>query len=161
MAAGTAAEGDTDVGKAGRIRIAADQLVVDREANTAEFLRHVTVRRADGRLTADRVVIHYRNAPQGVPGESRSGEIRSGIEKMIAEGRVRIETPDMIAEAERAVYSRRRQTIVLTGPEPRIRSGNNSVAGSTITLYIDEEKILVLGDAKTRVEAILTPGRQD
>jgi lipopolysaccharide export system protein LptA len=157
----TTADVKTDTASENRISITADQLVVDRDANTAEFLKNVTVTRADGRLTADRVLIYYRDTA-GAEGEGNSaGAIKSGIDKMIAEGHVRIETSELTAEAERAVYSHPKQTIVLTGPKTRLRSGNNSVAGSSITLYIDKERIVVVGDAKTRVEAVLTPERPD
>ena len=138
-----------------------DLLVVDRDANTAEFLKNVTVTRADGRLTAERVLIYYRDTAGAEDEGNSAGAIKSGIDKMIAEGHVRIETSELTAEAERAVYSHSKQTIVLTGPKTRLRSGNNSVAGSSITLYIDKERILVVGDTKTRVEAVLAPERPD
>jgi lipopolysaccharide transport protein LptA len=144
-----------------RILITADQLVVDRDADTAEFSQNVTVRRYDGRLTADRVLIYYRDAPKAGRDPGGTGEIKSGIDKMVAEGHVRIETPELTADAERAVYSRSKQTLILSGPNTRIRSANNSVAGSSITLYIDEDKFVVVGDAETRVEAVLTPGKPE
>jgi lipopolysaccharide export system protein LptA len=157
----TAADVKTDTADENRISITADQLVVDRDANTAEFLKNVTVTRADGRLTADRVLIYYRDTAGAEDEGNSAGAIKSGIDKMIAEGHVRIETSELTAEAERAVYSHPKQTIVLTGPKTRLRSGNNSVAGSSITLYIDEDKFVVVGDAETRVEAVLTPGKPE
>jgi lipopolysaccharide export system protein LptA len=157
----TVAETKTESTAEKKITIAADQLVVDREANTAEFAGNVNVTRTDGHLTADRLVVYYRNAARETPKENRSGDLNSGIDKMVAEGHVRIETPQIVAEAEKAVYRQSDRTIVLSGANARVSSGNNSVAGSSITLYIDKESISVVGDAHQRVEAILTPGQQN
>lgn len=141
------------------ITVAADQLIVDRSANTAEFVGNVKVTRSDGYLTADRLVVYYRNNSTATPNENRSVNLHSGIDKMVAEGHVRIETPQIVATGERAVYRQENRTIVLSGTNAGIRSGNNSVAGTSITLYIDNDSISVLGDTNRRVEAILTPGQ--
>jgi lipopolysaccharide export system protein LptA len=134
-----------------RIDFSSDTLIADRTAQTAEFVGNVKISRGSDVITADRLIVTYdRKQP---PAETGVGA-KSAIRKAVATGNVRIATGNMTATAQRAVYTQDSQTIVLSGENARVTSGNNSVAGTTITLYIDHEQITVTGDGGHRVRAL-------
>ena len=73
----------------------------------------------------------------------------------MAEGNVRIKSEELIAVAQKAVYSRDTQKIMLSGPNTKVTSGENSIIGSKIELYLENEEFKVSGGKKGRVKAIL------
>ena len=132
------------------IRITADRLVTDTLSRNAEFIGHVNVLRNDMAIFSDRLKIYYSDTTvkdnQNKPGAE-------SIKSIVAEGNVKITFDDQIATTQRAEWSPKDQTIVLTGPGSKIVSGKNSITGSTITLHQADNRITVEGGAGERVEA--------
>jgi lipopolysaccharide export system protein LptA len=84
-----------------------------------------------------------------------TGEKRE-IEKVIAEGSVRILQGVRVATGEKAVLYHVEERIVLTG-SPKVSDGDNSVEGQEITIYLNDQRSVVTGGADGRVNAIFTP----
>jgi len=130
--------------------ISADKLVTDNNTKSAEFTGNVRVTQGETVITADRLTIFYiadKKKDQQVTGEE-------AIQKIIATGTVKIQFGDVLAKTQRAVYNKQTRTIVLTGANSWIGDGKNSVAGSTITLYMDDKRISVSSGNSQRVEAV-------
>jgi lipopolysaccharide export system protein LptA len=137
-----------------RITVTADRLVSDREAKTATFTGHVKVVRGSSTIEADRLTVVYAgNTPRsdaGLPG-------RSAIERVVAEGNVRIRSEDLTATTPKAVYSRFSQTIELLGAGTRVISGSNSISGPQILLHLEGERLTVSSGGDSRVKAVIEP----
>lgn len=134
--------------------ISADKLVTDNNTKSAEFTGNVKATQGDTVITADRLKIFYiadKKKDQRVTGEET-------IQKMIATGTVTIRFGDVLAKTRRAVYTKETRTIVLTGANSWIGDGKNSVAGSTITLYMDDKRISASSGKSQRVEAVFQTG---
>jgi lipopolysaccharide export system protein LptA len=135
-----------------RITITADELVSDSVSKVADFRGHVKVTRGESVITADRLKIYYADTAQN---KNNRINPKTAIKQIVAEGNVRIKSEDLIAAAQKAVYSRDTQIIILSGPNTKVSSGKNSIVGSKIELYLENEQFKVLGGRKGRVTAII------
>jgi lipopolysaccharide export system protein LptA len=138
-----------------KILITARQLVTHTATRLAEFKGEVRVRQGATVIDADSLKIHYTGGPQDKTTASTEGE---SIEKIIAEGRVKIQMDNRIAFADHAVYTTADSVLVLTGKNSRLTSGNNSITGSKITFFRADGRVTVEGSEDRRVEAVLFPG---
>ena len=140
-----------------KIHITADRLIADSETQNVEFVGNVRVTQGTSVITADRVRIFYHqiseNKTGGIAGEK-------SIEKIIANGNIRIRFENILAVSEQAVYTLDTSVLVLTGSDSKISSKGNSVTGEKITLNRANERITVEGGNQKRVEAILYPGEK-
>jgi lipopolysaccharide export system protein LptA len=130
--------------------ISADKLVTGNNTNSAEFTGNVRATQGETVITADRLKIFYiadKEKNQPVTGQE-------AIQKIIASGTVTIRFGDVVAKTRRAVYTKQTRTIVLTGANSWIGDQKNSVAGSTITLYMDDKRISVSSGKSQRVKAV-------
>jgi len=133
-----------------RIHITADRLVTDTQSQNAEFIGNVRVLRNDMTIFSDSLKIFYTGTSsqgnQGQPGAE-------SIQRIVAQGNVRINFDDRTATTQRAEWSPQEQTIVLSGPGSQIVSGKNSIKGSKITVHQRDNRIQVEGGSHERVEA--------
>lgn len=150
------AGGDNTLQQQRRVTVSADRLVSDRTARTATFTGRVKVVRGTSTLEADRLTVVY--------GENASGDqarlpARSAIDRIVAEGNVRIRSRDLSAKTPKAIYSRPAQTIELLGAGTQVISGSNSITGMQIVLHMEGERLTVSSSGDNRVEAVLRPSR--
>ena len=139
-----------------KIHISAKNLMVDGEGKYGEFSGNVRVTQGSTVITSDRLRILYK-ARQGK--KTASGE--DTIEKIIAEGRVRITLDDKVAETDQAVYTTADQILVLSGANSKVSMGNNSISGNQITLYRADGRIKVESSSDKPVEAVFYPDDSD
>jgi lipopolysaccharide export system protein LptA len=137
-----------------QIRVSADRLVTDRTARTAKFTGRVKVVRGNSTIETDSLTVVYSEKSSGVNGAL---PVRSAIERIIAEGNVRIQSEDLTARTPKAIYSRPTQTVELIGGDSRVISGNNSITGERIVLHLEGERLTVSGDGDKRIKAVLEP----
>ena len=137
-----------------KVYVAADKLIADNNAQTAEFIGNVSLKRGNSVINAEQLIIYYESKTENKKVEADRKEM---IKKFIARGNVRIRSEQIDARAQEAVYSRSDRTIILSGPDAQVTKGNNSLAGSKITLYIDTEDVRVAGGKKERVKAEFGP----
>lgn len=132
--------------KAGAITITADRLEVDRKAHTATYAGNVVARDSALTILADRMEFTFDEAMQEVR------EVR-------ATGRVRIaEQGGREATADAATYFAREEKVLLEG-NARAWQEENVVTGTTMTLYLREDRHVVEGEGDARVHAIIYPRR--
>ncbi len=131
-----------DFGKS-PIDITADHLSADTAKESVTFEGNVVVTQVDVTLHADRVFAEY------------SREVKA-IEKITAEGNVRVIQAGREARAARAVFYNLEQRIVLTGGAD-VTYGGNTLKGETMTIYIRENRSVVTGGEGGRVRAVIQP----
>ena len=125
------------------VEISADRLEADDLAKTLVFIGHAVAKQGDVTINGDRLTIRY--LPEG-----------GDVERIVAEGNVRIVQGERVATGQRGEYFRAEERIVLTGT-PRVSEGSNSVQGHEITLFIKENRSVVKGGADGRVNAVFQP----
>lgn len=138
------------------ILIKADQLISNNEEKWAEFIGNVNVTQADMVIDSDKLRIYYRG--ELLEGEGKSGENQDTLEKIIASGNVKIVSPQYTAVSDVVEYDAKTLTITMIGDNSKVISGKNSITGSKIILYRQDNRIKVLGNQKKRVEATFYSG---
>ena len=125
------------------VEIAADRLEADDVAKTLVFIGNAVARQGDVTITGDRLTIHYA---------ARGGD----VDRIVAEGGVRIVQGARVATGGKADYARSEERIVLTG-SPRVSEGTSSVQGHEIVFYLKENRSVVKGGQDGRVNAVFQP----
>lgn len=123
-----------------QIHVSADALVSDRNANYAEFQGNVVTTQKGSVMHSDRLKIFYTQDPKK---SSKDPKSQGSIEKIIATGHVKIEMEDKTAWAEKAVYTKSDDSILLSGGNPRIFSGKSYLSGETIRVNRKTEEVFV------------------
>ncbi len=127
------------------VEISADRLEANDVAKTLVFIGHAEARQGDITIRGDRLTIFYANQAQS-----------SEVDKIVAEGSVRIVQGDRVATGNKAEYFRQDERIVLTG-SPQVKEGQNSVQGHEIVLFLKENRSVVKGGQDGRVNAVFQP----
>jgi lipopolysaccharide export system protein LptA len=126
------------------IEVTADRVNADSVRNSVTFEGKVVVVQADVTLYANRVHAEY------------SREVKA-IERIEAEGDVRVVQGDREARSPRAVFYNLEQRVVLSGGAD-LRQGENTLRGETLTLYLRENRSVVTGgEGGGRVKAVINP----
>jgi lipopolysaccharide export system protein LptA len=82
------------------------------------------------------------------------GNTQGDVDKIEADGNVRIVQENRTGLASHAVYESKLGKIVLSGGNPKVMQGADTVSGEIITYFIDDERSSVTGG---RVEAVIHP----
>jgi lipopolysaccharide export system protein LptA len=122
------------------VEVTSDTLDVDQTSGLAEFLGNVVVGQGDMRLSAQRLVVVYKQ--EG-----------GGIERLEATGGVVLVSGADAAEADRADYTIDDGVVVMTG-NVLLTQGQNALTSQKMTVN------LITGTARMdgRVKTILQPG---
>jgi lipopolysaccharide export system protein LptA len=129
-------------------------MVVDNQARTAEFSGRVRAVQGTFEITSDTLKIDYRTSATSGSPLSESSE---SIERIVAQGKVKILMDGKVATTSQAEYTTATQVLVLSGTGSKITSDKNSIIGSKITFYRTDERVIVEGQADKRVEAEFFP----
>jgi len=156
-----------------KIKITADNLTVDNQAKFAEFSGSVKAQQGANNIRSDRLRVYYKGdlgekkKPGDLGEKKKPGDLgekkkpassQDAIEKAVASGNVKITFDDKVVISDEAVYLTGKQMIILSGPNTKFISGNNSIAGEKITILIETGQVHIEGTKKNRVEAVIYPG---
>jgi lipopolysaccharide export system protein LptA len=131
------------------IEITADSMVTNSQKHAAVFSGNVTATQGKSRLTADQLTIFYKS---GSKGESAG---TNDIERLEAQGHVRIMFDNKLAVSNQAVYIIKERKLVLEGPDSKVISGRDEIAGAKITFYRDNGRMILESDDRSRVKAVI------
>ena len=127
------------------ITIKSNDLAADNKGKTAIFSGKVVAKQGDVTIFCDRMTVYY-------------GATQGDVDKIEADGNVRIVQENRTGSAAHAVYESRQGRITLTGGSPKVMQGADTVSGEIITYFIDDERSSVTGG---RVEAVIHPKSKD
>ncbi|MFH1480810.1 MAG: lipopolysaccharide transport periplasmic protein LptA [Pseudomonadota bacterium] len=131
--------------------IRSDTLEINDKQKIITFKGNVEARKEGFVINCEEMFVYYNS---GKIGKEEPENIK--IDKIIATGKVRIiRTDGGVAHAERAVYDQDTEKLILTG-NPVVRRGNDFVEGSTITLFLKEDRSIVEGSDNQKVRAVLS-----
>jgi lipopolysaccharide export system protein LptA len=131
------------------IEITADTMVTNSQAHSAVFSGNVTATQGESRLTADQLTIIYKS------GSNAESAGTNDIERLEAHGHVRIMFDNKLAVSNQAVYIMKERKLVLEGPDSKVISGKDEIAGSKITFYREDGRMTLESDDHSRVKAVI------
>jgi lipopolysaccharide export system protein LptA len=144
-----------------KIHITADTLEADNKDHSFVFRGRVKVVQGETVVTSDALFIRYR--PEEDAPTVAETTASSKIEKIEATGNVIILFEGRTAKSDKAVYSGDQETLQLIGENSTVIDGPNTISGSKITLYRNEDRIKVESSPENRndrVTAIIFPGQK-
>ncbi|MEW6262659.1 MAG: LptA/OstA family protein [Thermodesulfobacteriota bacterium] len=171
-------------GQAGEhpISITADRMEADDRDKVVTFTGNVVARQKELVLNCQVMKVFYQRVksepdeaggdPAGTGPARRAGgrgdlaevlgDDSNEIEKVECLGGVKITQGDKVAVAEKAVYlaKAKPRTIVMTG-EPRLWRDKDYLTGMKITYFLDENRSVVEGGGRDRVNAIFYQSAPD
>lgn len=128
------------------IEVTAQQLEAFQEKRQAVFTGEVVAKQGDITLYCNKLVVF-------------SLLEQDQVDRLEAEGNVRVVQLDRTATADRAVYRQQQGTLVLYG-HAKVHQGQNQVAGNEITVYLLENRSVVKSGENKRVKAVLFPNKK-
>lgn len=117
------------------VEVTADSLSVDQKTGTAIFTGNVVIGQGEMRLSAERVLVVYREEPRG-------------ISRLEATGGVTLVSGTDAAESERADYNVDEGTIVMSG-NVLLAQGPSAVTADTMTVQLEDGTAQMSGRVKT------------
>jgi lipopolysaccharide transport protein LptA len=134
-----------------KIRITADRLVGIYDSNDAEFTGSVEAVFENFIIKSDSLKIYYKR-DQGKKEKTKAG--KDSIDKIIANGNVKIWADDKVATTQQAVYTTDNMVLVLNGDNSTVTYNKNHVSGSKITINRSNNTVKVESNANNRVKAL-------
>jgi lipopolysaccharide export system protein LptA len=141
-----AADGQTTA-PADRVRVVADRLNSNIEANYTEFIGNVKAVQGDFEVQSERLKVYYAESSNKQSGDP-------SIQRIVANGNVRIRSGERRAVADQAVYTTTTDVIVLTGNDAKVTVGKNWITGYRITHNRRTGRIKVESSEQRQVEAV-------
>jgi len=126
------------------IDITSDKVEARWKENLVIFRGNVIARQKDMVIYADSVDVV-------------TSEDGKGIERVIAEGNVKIQQGLRVADCQKAVFHNLEQKLFLTG-DPKVSEGENIVLGDEIIVDIDKNRVEVKGGPSGRGKVKVQPG---
>jgi lipopolysaccharide export system protein LptA len=133
------------------IHITSDLLTTDNETGFVEFSGNVRAIQGTTVIVSDSLKVFYK---EGADSAQKISGGPGAVEKIVASGNVKINFDDKQAVSNKAEYVTDTQILVLSGPDSKVTTANESIAGAKITLYRSDGRIKVEGDKGKRVEAV-------
>ncbi len=144
------------------IHIISDRLEVNQGKREIIFLGHVMAKKGDLTVLGDRMTVFYRSS-QGKTGKSSGAQKddlgptnKQQIEKIVAEGNVKISKGDIVAIGDKATYYQSVEKLVLEG-NPRVSRGGDFISGKRVIILLKENKSIVEGGHNEPVKATIHP----
>jgi lipopolysaccharide export system protein LptA len=128
------------------ITIKSNLLSADNKGKTAVFTGKVVAKQGDVTIFADKVIISY-------------GDQKDEVDKVEADGNVRIIQMNTVGTALHAVFENREGRMTLTG-NPRVMQGKDTLSGEIITYYVDEDRSVVTGGASVTIQPSARKGNE-
>lgn len=148
-AAPVLSQSENEISKA-PLHVVSDKMIAQRELSMVEFIGNVKAVQEDSVVTADSIKVFFVES-------SEQSDAKSNVKQIISTGNVEYTAGERKAFADKAVYTAENETLVLTGKSPKLVTGTSFVTGKKITLYRNQDKVLVESDGKKRVEAMFNP----
>lgn len=134
------------------VKILSDHMEYVQENNTVVFRGNVHVDREDFQIWSDKLTVFMASTgEQGQQGMGPDGS--QDIEKLLAEGSVRIERDQQVGTSQKATYWTKRGVVVMEG-NPVLKDGESSISGEVITYHLQDNRGVVEGGQRQRVEAV-------
>jgi lipopolysaccharide export system protein LptA len=145
---------NSESGNAEAIKIASDRLDAYDDRNLILFTGNVVVTKENIIINSDKIYLYYSKREEGKEASS-TGMMGSGeIDRIEAEGNVRVEREDRVVTGDSAIFYNGEQKIIIRG-NAEMKEGENVVRGDMITFFLNENRGIVESSENGRVRATI------
>jgi lipopolysaccharide export system protein LptA len=139
------------------IQIVSKRMDAYNEERMVVFSGSAVATQGDKVIKSDRLLFYYKKDSR-VPEKAGSQNIEStgDLEKIEAKGHVTITQGQRVVTGENAVFYQDSQQIIMTGSAV-MSEGKNVIRGDRIVVYLNEDRGVVEGLEKNRVNATIYP----
>jgi lipopolysaccharide export system protein LptA len=137
-----------------QIQIVADKLITNDQQKFADFIGNVRANQGAFVITSERLRIYYQRVPVTVGGQTTNQE---SVKQVVASDNVHVDTGKYTAKTDRLEYDLETQVIVLIGENSTIKSKNNVLTGSKITIDRKSGQMQVESQPQQQVKALFYP----
>lgn len=148
------------VNKQDPVRVTSDKLTYKQAENAVMFEGNVHATHGDMALWANKVTAFFADKKKAQPGKDGArdgGDFSDKIERIVAEGNVRLVSGKNEGFCGRLTYFVA-EGVLRMDDNPILREGSNTVRGEIIKYSLKENRSEVLSGTQRRVEAIFQPG---
>ena len=135
------------------VDITADSMVYDADKNNVVFQGKVEATRGDFKMWSEMLTLYLKSDDKEKKGPT--GMEGGDLDRIVAEKNVRFKNGPQTGTASKATYFAGRNMLVLEG-NPILHDGDNSIRGSVIRYFVDENRSVVEGSSKQRVHAVFS-----
>ncbi len=129
--------------------ITSESLTADNKAKTALFVGSVVAKKGDMTLNADRMLVYYSEGGNG-----------SNIDKIDADGNVKLVRGDRVITSGKAVYYAGADERAIFTESPRAAEGKNLVIGTKMTYYMKDDRYIVENSTVYMEKEQNSPGKK-
>lgn len=138
------------------VKVKADSMLMEMEKDLVTLIGNVKVNEAAFDISCDRLVLDLNNDRDDVKKDSEDTLSPGGLSKITCLGNVKIirkVSPEELkkngsqkAFADKAVYLKNKEQIILTGKNPRIYRGTDMISGDKIVLWKETGRLQAFKD---------------
>lgn len=140
-----------------KIFIKANSLFADSLNKYITFTENVVATQGTTTIYADELKIYYKKQ---LDNNADFAADEDSMEKIIANGNVKILFDDQVALTKKAIYKTDKRILILLGNGSKITSEKNSIVGAEIILYRTNGRIEVKSGDQSSVEALIYSGKK-
>ena len=133
------------------IEITAEKMTSDQKSMRIVFVGNVVAKQGNLTIFSDKMTVYNNKKNNKKKGKK--------IEKIVAQGNVRIEKEERFASGDHAVYIEKEDKIVLTG-NPRAWEENNEIVATEMVFLINKDKFIVKGDKEKKIKLTFYPDQK-
>jgi|GEM_PF-2862288 len=158
----------------GPINIRSDKLEFFYNEKRIVYRGNVITTRDNGTIKSDLLTVTYEEqavnngtgapaatpASTSAPAKDNPTTRRQRIKDAVAEGNVVITSDNGNATCKKAVFNEGKRTVVLSG-DAVLRDTQNVVKGQVVTVFLDDNRVTVEGNADVRPEMEIVPKQEE
>ena len=147
------------------VDVTADNMEYSSDNKTVVFHGSVEAVRGEFKMWSDKLTLILKGKDSGEEkkdkkGSSKAADAAGDLDRVIAENNVRFQNGTQKGTAEKATFFAQKNILVLEG-DPVLQDGENSIRGSVIRYFMNENRSVVEGSSKKRVHAVFSNEKKE
>lgn len=143
------------------VDVTSETMVYNADKNTVIFKGNVEAVRGEFKMWSELLTLYLtKNNNEGKEKTSAPAALEGGnLDQIVAEKNVRFQNGTQSGSAQKATYYSAKSLLVLEG-NPILHDGDNSIKGTVIRYYVNENRSVVEGSPKQRVHAVFSSNKK-
>ena len=146
------------------VDVTANSMEYSADKNTVVFHGNVEATRGDFKMWSDKLTLVLKGkGNKNEKAEKKSNAMANAageLDRVIAEKNVRFKNGLQHGSSDKATFFAQKNILVLEG-DPVLHDGDNSIRGSVIRYFLNENRSVIEGSPKKRVHAIFSNEKKE